>query len=267
MAVERTISAGLENAREALTTVMNDILTAYQDERNSGSSSSTLSGICPASLRLLPAYLCGTLRFPAFRNCLPTSLDVRSGALELLIGASIPQTLALLYPRLYAVNSLISEPICGKDATLAQKAAALSLSDSTPPLSCLPLTGKSITRDGIYLLDTGSLLIVLVGYGIPTADLKSLIGYATIDELTIEKGITKLGDLLEGGKLPPPRRRLETLIKSIQRDRCLGTALVLIRHDVPEPLKGRFINALVEDRTPTCPSYSEYVQMILNGRS
>ncbi|KAM7539820.1 hypothetical protein Aperf_G00000030252 [Anoplocephala perfoliata] len=267
MAVERTISTGLENAREALTTVMNDILTAYQKERKAGSSSSGLSGMCPASLRLLPVYLCGTLRFPAFRNYLPTSLDVRSGALELLIGAPAPQALALLYPHLYAVNSFISEPICGKDATLAQKAASLSLNDSTPPLPCLPLTGKSIIRDGIYLLDTGNLIMILVGYGIQAEDLKSLIGYASIDELTIEKRITKLGDLPENEKMPPPRRRLETLLKSIQRDRYLGTAVVLIRHDVPEPLKGRFINALVEDRTSTCPSYPEYVQMILSKLS
>ncbi|VDL16233.1 unnamed protein product [Hymenolepis diminuta] len=273
MAVERTISAGLSNAREALTTVMNDILTAYENERNSGSSrSSTLSGICPASLRLFPAYLCGVLRFPAFRNHLPTSLDVRSGALELIIGASASQTLALLYPRLYTVNSFISEPICGKGATLSQKAAALSLNDSSPlatapPLPCLPLTGKSITRDGVYLLDTGNLVLLLVGYGIPAADLKSLIGYSSTDELTVDKAVTKLGDLLEGEKAPPPRRRLQTLIKSIQRERSLGTALVLIRHDVPEPLKGRFINALIEDRSPSCPSYSEYVQMILNGQA
>nr|CDS34441.2 protein transport protein Sec24B [Hymenolepis microstoma] len=273
MAVERTISAGLGNAREALTTVMNDILTAYENERNSGSSrSSTLSGICPASLRLLPAYLCGALRFPAFRNHLPTSLDIRSGALEQITGASASQILALLYPRLYSVNSFISEPLFGKDATLLQKAAALSLDDSaslsTPPsLPCLPLTGKSITRDGVYLLDTGNLVLLLVGYGIPSADLKSLIGYSSIDELTVEKAVTKLGDLPEGEKIPLPRKRLQTLIKSIQRERYLGTALALIRHDVPEPLKGLFINALVEDKSPTCPSYSEYVQMILNGNS
>ncbi|VDO03169.1 unnamed protein product [Rodentolepis nana] len=273
MAVERTISAGLGNAREALTTVMNDILTAYENERNSGSSrSSTLSGICPASLRLLPAYLCGALRFPAFRNHLPTSLDIRSGALEQITCASASQILALLYPRLYSVNSFISESHIGKDATLLQKAAALSLNDSAPPstlpsLPCLPLTGKSITRDGVYLLDTGNLILLLVGYGIPSADLKSLIGYSSIDELTVEKAVTKLGDLSEDEKASLPRRRLQTLINSIQRERYLGTALALIRHDVPEPLKGRFINALVEDKSPTCPSYSEYVQMILNGNS
>ncbi|KAH9286610.1 Protein transport protein Sec24B [Echinococcus granulosus] len=268
MAVERTISSSLSNAREALTTVMGDILSAYQNERNRGTSHSSLSDICPASLRLLPSYLCGALRFAAFRNHISTSLDVRSGALELLIGASTHRVLSLIYPRLYAVNSLITEPVCGKNATLAQKFASLSLKDEPfVPLPCLPLTGKSITRDGVFLLDTGSLILLLVGYGIPASDLQSLIGYSNIEELTVEKSLTKLADLPEGEKPPPPRKRLQALVKSIQRDRSLGTALVLIRHDVPEPLKSRFINALVEDRTSTAPSYPEYVQMILSGRS
>ncbi|KAL5966595.1 Protein transport protein Sec24B [Taenia solium] len=268
MAVERTISSSLGNAREALTTVMGDILSAYQNERNAGISRSSLSDICPASLRLLPSYLCGALRFVAFRNHTSTSLDVRSGALELLIGASTHRMLSLIYPRLYAVSSLITHPVFCKTATLAQKVASLSLKDEPfIPLPCLALTGKSITRDGVFLLDTGSLILLLVGYGIPAADLQSLVGYSTIDELVVEKSLTKLADLPEGEIPPPPRKRLEALVNSIQRDRSLGTALILIRHDVPEPLKSRFINALVEDRTTTAPSYSEYVQMILSGRS
>uniref|UniRef100_A0A5K3FLL6 Protein transport protein Sec24C n=1 Tax=Mesocestoides corti TaxID=53468 RepID=A0A5K3FLL6_MESCO len=269
MAVERTISSGLANAREALTTVMGDILSAYQNERNSGNSPSSLSGICPSSLRLLPSYLCGALRFPAFRNHTSTSLDIRSGALELLIGASAHRMLALMYPRLYAVNSFLSAPLSGKDSTLAQKAASLSLDEtSAAALSCLPLTGKSITRDGVFLLDTGSFILLLVGFGLSAADLTSLIGYSNLEDLTVEKAVTELGGLPDGATLPPPpRKRLQTLIKSIRRDRSLGTALILIRHDVPEPLKSLFINALVEDRTATAPSYSEYVQMILYGKS
>lgn len=264
MAVEKTINSGLPNAREALTTVVGDILDAYQRERKSGTSRNSLSGLCPASLRLLPSYLCGALRSPAFRNHLPTSLDIRSGALELIVGAPAHRVLPLIYPRLYSVGSLLTAPVCGADATLALKAATLSLEDSSSTMGCLQLSGKSITREGVFLLDTGNVVILLVGYGLSVEEMRSLTGYERIDDLAVEKAVTKLGPLEADS---PPKKRILAMIKSIRRDRCLGTALAVIRHDVPEPLKGRFINALVEDKTASAPSYSEFVQMVLNGRS
>ncbi|VDL96702.1 unnamed protein product [Schistocephalus solidus] len=227
MAVERTISAGLSNSREALSTVISDILMAYQRSRNKQASNQV--HLCPSSLRLLPAYVCGALRFLAFRLHIPTSLDDRSAALELLINASCSRLMSLIYPRLYDVR-----------LSLRNDSVDPEPDDPEHLPGRLNLNSNFIKRDGVFLLDTGFFLILLVGYDIPAEELRSLIGYDSVDEIHVQ------------------------LIGHLRRDHLLGTALILVRHDAPEFLKHQFINALVEDRTESAPSYMEFIQMVLN---
>uniref|UniRef100_A0A0X3PGR2 Protein transport protein Sec24B n=2 Tax=Schistocephalus solidus TaxID=70667 RepID=A0A0X3PGR2_SCHSO len=279
MAVERTISAGLSNSREALSTVISDILMAYQRSRNKQASNQV--HLCPSSLRLLPAYVCGALRFLAFRLHIPTSLDDRSAALELLINASCSRLMSLIYPRLYDVRRFIQRTPTAvgnppDHRTLAEKAAGLSLrNDSVDPEPDDPerlpgrlnLNSNFIKRDGVFLLDTGFFLILLVGYDIPAEELRSLIGYDSVDEIHVDSSALRLPPLPSDDQvasLPKPRRRLQQLIGHLRRDHLLGTALILVRHDAPEFLKHQFINALVEDRTESAPSYMEFIQMVLN---
>lgn len=297
MAVDRTISAGLSDAREALTTVMGDILNAYKKERKRNTHSTysyRTVGLCPSSLRLLPTYLAGALRYTAFMNHEPLELDRRSAALELIIGASCDRIMALIYPRLYAIHPLLVAPTCGKKATLAQKAAALSLNNtdeeklldhdsndadeneeeedyqycSSVP-ACLPLTAKSITREGVFLLQTGNVLLLLVGYGLKPTELNSLLGISSLDEIRVDSSALALPhtDMKKLSDWELPRRRLQSLLNTIRKSCPMGTPLVVIRHDAPSPIKRRFVQALVEDRTESAPSYIEYLQMILNSRS
>ncbi|VDN14514.1 unnamed protein product [Dibothriocephalus latus] len=255
MAVERTLTAGLSNSREALSTVISDILVAYQRTRNKQSSGQV--------------YLC--------------PLDDRSGALELLINASCSRLMSLIYPRLYDVRCFVHHvPTTGDHQpdhrTLAEKAAGISLHDESPepdtPTDTQRLPGRLnlnsnfIKRDGVFLLDTGFFLILLVGYDIPAEELRSLIGYDSIDEIHVDSSALRLPLLPtaddQGTSLPKPRRRLQQLIGHLRRDRHLGTALILVRHDAPEFLKHQFINALVEDRTESALSYMEFIQSVLN---
>nr|VZI24303.1 unnamed protein product [Spirometra erinaceieuropaei] len=279
MAVERTITAGLSNSREALSTVISDILVAYQRNRNKQATSQV--HLCPSSLRLLPAYVCGALRFLAFRLHIITSLDDRSASLELLINASCSRLMSLVYPRLYDVRSFVQQkPAAGGTSpdhrTLAEKAAGISLHDeivdsepSDPHRlpGRLNLNSSLIKRDGIFLLDNGFFLILLVGYDIPEQELHSLIGYDSVDQIHVDPSALRLPPLPSDDQvasLPKARRRLQQLIGHLRRDRLLGTAFMMIRHDAPEFLKHQFINALVEDRTESALSYTEFIQMVLN---
>ncbi|TNN10466.1 Protein transport protein [Schistosoma japonicum] len=307
MAVDRTISLGLSNAREALANAVADALSAYATTSGiSLNCNSTAYGLpCPPNLRLLPLYICGLLRFKAFRVGVVTRLDDRSAALERIKCAPPDDLLTLIYPKLYAVHRLVSKPL-SSHATLAQKAASLRLvdhSDDERPSECdgtsssgsdnnleadqlpcqLHLSAQYITRSGIFLLDTGELLLLLVGCGEDISPgsqadseiLRQLLNISSPNELPPQGGPFSLPSINSSNEkqnalindtssIPISRRRLSALINLIRRRRPINNALVLMRHDAPPNLRSLFLSCMIEDKTESAPSYQEFLQMIQN---
>ncbi|CAH8519403.1 unnamed protein product [Heterobilharzia americana] len=307
MAVDRTISSGLSNAREALANAVADALSAYAT--NSGispNSNPSAYGLpCPPNLRLLPLYICGLLRFKAFRIGIITRLDDRSAALERIKSAPPDDLLTLMYPKMYAVHRFASKPL-SSHATLAQKAASLRLtdrsdeerpsdcdgtsssgeSDSNPEAEKLPcqlhLSVQHISRSGVFLLDTGELLLLLVGHGEDVSPgsntgsdiLRQLLGISSPNELPVQGGpftlpinisSEKQSALKDGDtSVPVSRRRLSALITLLRRRRPVNNALVCMRHDAPASLRSLFLSYMIEDKTESAPSYQEFLQMIQN---
>ncbi|OON22561.1 Sec23/Sec24 trunk domain protein, partial [Opisthorchis viverrini] len=312
MAVDRAINSGISNAREAVATSVADALSAYASAIGitATTSISSYAIACPPNLRLLALYICGLLRYLALRVGVPVRIDDRSAALERLKTAAPDDMLTLIYPRLYAVHQFVSKPIGSTTLTLAQKAAALRLSDygdarvdadqhsedgdsSASSVSTdigfdaeqlpgqLHLSARCVSRAGVFLLDTGEMLYLLVGSG----DESSVDGVSSSEMLQQLLGISKPTDLPACGgpfNLPPlpsntgktsnphsddmpvARRRLLTLISLIRRQRPTNNALVCMRHDAPANLRTRFLSALIEDRTEFAPSYHEFLQMVQN---
>ncbi|CAH8524403.1 unnamed protein product [Schistosoma haematobium] len=308
MAVDRTISSGLSNAREALANAVADALSAYAT--TSGitlNSNSTAYGLpCPPNLRLLPLYICGLLRFKAFRVGVTTRLDDRSAALERIKTAPPTDLLTLIYPKLYAVHRFVSKPL-SSHTTLAQKAASLRLvdhDDDQRPSDCdgtsssngsesnseadqlpcqLHLSAQYITRSGVFLLDTGELLLLLVGCGEDVSPgsnndsdiLRQLLGISSPRQLPAQGGPFILPPINlsnekqntitnDNTSIPIGRRRLSALINLIRRRRPINNALVLMRHDSSSNLRSLFLSCMVEDKTESAPSYQEFLQMIQN---
>lgn len=308
MAVDRTISSGLSNAREALANAVADALSAYAT--TSGitlNGNSTAYGLpCPPNLRLLPLYICGLLRFKAFRVGVTTRLDDRSAALERIKTAPPTDLLTLIYPKLYAVHRFVSKPL-SSHTTLAQKAASLRLvdhDDDQRPSDCdgtsssngsesnseadqlpcqLHLSAQYITRSGVFLLDTGELLLLLVGCGEDVSPgsnndsdiLRQLLGISSPRQLPAQGGPFILPPINlsnekqntitnDNTSIPIGRRRLSALINLIRRRRPINNALVLMRHDSSSNLRSLFLSCMVEDKTESAPSYQEFLQMIQN---
>ncbi|CAH8842219.1 unnamed protein product [Trichobilharzia szidati] len=308
MAVDRTITSGLSNAREALANAVADALSAYITSCSiSPNCSSTTYGLpCPPNLRLLPLYICGLLRFKAFRVGVVTRLDDRSAALERIKSAPPNDLITLMYPKLYAVHRFVSKPL-SSHATLVQKAASLRLADhgdEERPSDCdgtsssgesdanaeaeqlpnqLHLSAQSISRSGVYLLDTGELLLLLVGYGEdvppgsnnPSDILRQLLGISSPNELPVQGGpftlpimnlpSDKQNTLSEDNtSIPVGHRRLSALINLLRRRRPVNNVLVCMRHDAPTTLRSLFLSCMIEDKTESAPSYQEFLQMIQN---
>lgn len=309
MAVDRTISNSLSNARESLANSVADALSAY-------SSTVGIVGhygkilMSPPNLRLFPLYMCGLLRAKAFRSGVPTRIDDRSYMLERFKSAPVCELMSLIYPKLYALHNFVSKPLSSAQ-TLVQKAATLTLFDSAPtghlpshgierPSDCdgtsssssesqcgqddsmhelpgqLNLTGQSVNSSGVYLLDNGELLLILVGCGEDTlmsnSSNKSDILYQLLniyrpDELPVEGQVFDLSFLSSSNSLTTAtiaRRRLIALISLLRLHRTMNNVVICMRHDASSYLKSIFLSSLVEDRTEYAPSYQEFLQMIQN---
>lgn len=305
MAVDRAINTSLVNAREALANALADFLSAYASAIGITSDISISSYFiaCPPSLRLLPLYVCGLLRHTAFRVGVPVRIDDRSAALERLKSAPPEEMLTLLYPRLYAVHHFASKPVASANTTLARRAAALCLSDygdvylgstrrstddsdssssnAGDPLydaeqlpGQLHLSARSISRSGVYLLDTGEVMFLLIGSQEDSVSgatdsldlLHQLLSVCKPNSVifSLSPTIVPTDKVVTNDKSDSPigMYRLSSLVNLLRQRRPLSNALVCIRHDASAPLRTRFISTLIEDRTEYAPSYQEFLQMV-----
>ncbi|KAJ5217399.1 Protein transport protein sec24 [Penicillium chermesinum] len=131
-AVERTLSSGLDPAREALQAKIIELLSTYRKELAGGSVGG--GGLqFPANLRGLPVL------FLALMKNIPT--DMRSAALCLLSTLPLPLLIQYIYPKMYSLHDMPD---------------AAGLPD--------PETGEiRLASYGLYLIDDGQTQFLWVG--------------------------------------------------------------------------------------------------------
>ncbi|OWK07053.1 hypothetical protein Celaphus_00018546 [Cervus elaphus hippelaphus] len=106
MAVDRSISSSLSDARDALVNAVVDSLSAY------GSTVSNLqhSGlIAPSSLKLFPLYVLALLKQKAFRTGTSTRLDDRVYAMCQIKCQPLVHLMKMIHPNLYRIDRLTDE--------------------------------------------------------------------------------------------------------------------------------------------------------------
>ncbi|XP_036265118.1 protein transport protein Sec24B isoform X5 [Pipistrellus kuhlii] len=106
MAVDRSISTSLSDARDALVNAVVDSLSAY---------SSTVSNIqhsvliAPSSLKLFPLYVLALLKQKAFRTGTSTRLDDRVYAMCQIKCQPLVHLMKMIHPNLYRIDRLMDE--------------------------------------------------------------------------------------------------------------------------------------------------------------
>ncbi|UYV68465.1 SEC24B [Cordylochernes scorpioides] len=103
MAVDRTLSSSLSDAREALINACVDLIGAYHLTLPASQVSGAL--VAPYSARLLPLYANALLKHPAFRVSVSTKLDDRVYAMEMMKILPISHLLPYIYPSLYSLTA------------------------------------------------------------------------------------------------------------------------------------------------------------------
>ncbi|KAJ6667958.1 hypothetical protein lerEdw1_016279 [Lerista edwardsae] len=148
MAVDRSVSASLSDARDALVNAVIDSLSAY---RSSVLTIQQPGLMAPISLRLFPLYVLALLKQKAFQTGTNTRLDDRIFTMCQVKNQPLVYLMLMMHPNLYRVDNLTDE-------------GALNISDRTipqPPI--LQLSVEKINRDGAYLMDAGSVMFLWVG--------------------------------------------------------------------------------------------------------
>ncbi|KAK2498146.1 hypothetical protein MC885_021186 [Smutsia gigantea] len=235
MAVDRSVTASLSDARDALVNAVIDSLSAY---RSSVLSNQQPGLMVPFSLRLFPLFVLALLKQKSFQTGTNARLDERIFAMCQVKNQPLVYLMLTTHPSLYRVDNLSDE-------------GALNISDRTvpqPPI--LQLSVEKLSRDGAFLMDAGSVLMLWVGKNCGQNFLSQVLGvqnYASIPQT-----MTDLPELDT-----PESARTVAFISWLREQRPFFPILYIIRDE--SPMKANFLQNMVEDRTESALSYYEFL--------
>ncbi|KAK7922234.1 hypothetical protein WMY93_009136 [Mugilogobius chulae] len=243
MAIDRSVSSGLSDARDALVNAVVDLVCAY---RSSVSSLQQSGLVLPSSMRLFPLYILALLKQKALRTGTSTRLDERVFAMCQFKSEPLPQLLRLLHPDLYRLDSISDQ-------------GALHLNDTiVPQPQLLHLSAERLSRDGAFLLDCGSVLYMWVGRSCSDMFLRDVLGVS--DYASLPPSMNHIPELLT-----PLSERIRAFLDWLQENRSCSCPLHVIRDD--SSAKNIFFQHLVEDSSDSGPSYHDFLQQILQQAS
>ncbi|CAH0407584.1 unnamed protein product [Chilo suppressalis] len=239
MAADRCVSASMPEAREALTNVAVDVLSAHRLSQNLPAGAQTAALHAPVNLRLLPLYLLALLKRRAFRTGTSTRLDDRVADMCDMKSLPLYQLMRAVYPELYPIHDL-------QEHTRPDE-------DPAPDPPRLQLSAERINSTGAYLLDDGDTMIIYVCHAVSPAFLSDTFGVAAFSQLTDDaRTIPRLSS--------PGNARLHALIERLNDDRPYASSVILIKDNSPS--RTLFTERLIEDRVESAFSYYEFLQHV-----
>ncbi|EFO26433.2 Sec23/Sec24 trunk domain-containing protein [Loa loa] len=231
MAVERTfMGVSLTDSREAMVNTVVDVFGAYNSAvSRMNRASSMLSPV--TSIRLLPLYVLGMLKHRAFTAGQSIRLDNRVAALLIFRSAPLEVIDLELYPALYELNHFVEN-------------------EADPPR--LHLSFEHISRDGVYLLDTGSYVYIYISSNVESSIIKRLFDVNTFEKIDDDNTFEALDN--------PLSNRVHSFLRKLSIYRTVFAPVILIRED--SPVRSLFSRRLIDDRTESSHSYIEFLSYI-----
>ncbi|XP_066502177.1 protein transport protein Sec24A isoform X3 [Hoplias malabaricus] len=235
MAVDRSVTATLNDARDAMTNAAIDSLISY---RNSVLAIQQPGLLAPACLSLFPLYILALLKQEAFWTGSSTRLDDRMFAMCKLKSQPLAYIMLMIHPSLYRVDNLTDE-------------GALNISDRIiPQPRMLQLSVEKLNRDGAFLMDAGSDMYLYVGRNCSPTFLRQVLGVQ--DYLNVPVNMNQLPELDTAEST-----KIRAFIGWLREQRPFYPVLHIIRDE--SPLKARFMQSMIEDRTESALSYYEFL--------
>jgi protein transport protein SEC24 len=218
-----------------------DVLAAYRKHCASTTSPGQL--ILPESLKLLPIYVLSLSKHPLLRASAEASVDERAYNMAVFNDDSPALTTPFVYPRLYPLHKLPA------DVGVEDSGGRVVI--PTPQR----LTAEYLEADGAYLLENGKDMYLWLGRSAPgsAGELFHEVLAVTADR--------------NAPRTHPDTDRVVHIIDAIRAQRCKGAVLRLVR--ARDPLEGKLLASLVEDRAGEAASYVDFlvqVHKLIQGR-
>ncbi|XP_069573330.1 protein transport protein Sec24A isoform X1 [Brachyistius frenatus] len=235
MAVDRSVTASLSDARDAMTNAAVDSLSSYRQFVLTIQQPGLLA---PACLRLFPLYILALLKQKAFRTGTSTRLDDRVFAMCQLKYQPLVYSMLMIHPALYRVDDLTDE-------------GALNINERTIPQPAVhQLTVEKLCREGAFLMDCGTVMYLWIGRNCHPNFLTQVLGvpnYAAVPE-----NLYLLPELDTAES-----QRTRAFVGWLRDQKPFFPSLHVIRDE--SQLKASFMQNMIEDRTESALSYYEFL--------
>ncbi|XP_067456089.1 protein transport protein Sec24B isoform X2 [Thunnus thynnus] len=238
MAIDRSITSSLSDARDALMNAVVDFVSAYK----SNVSNLQQSGlVVPTVMRLFPLYILALLKQKALRTGTSTRLDERVFAMCEFKTQPLQQLMRMVHPDLYRLDNMSDQ-------------GALHLNDTlVPQPHLLHLSAERLSRDGAFLMDCGNVFYLWIGKCCNETFIRDVLGcpnYASVPPNMSH--IPELETLLS--------ERVRAFLDWLQDNRAFSSTIHVIKDDASA--KATFFQHLVEDRSDSASPYYEFLQHI-----
>ncbi|TSK87426.1 Protein transport protein Sec24B [Bagarius yarrelli] len=236
MAVDRSLSCSISDARDALVNAVVDSLDSY---RSNISNVQQTGVIAPSCLRLFPLYTLALLKQQkALRTGTSTRLDERVFAMCEFKSQPIKQIMRMIHPDLYRIDNLTEQ-------------GALQLNEKViPQPALLQLSAEKITREGAFILDCGSMMYLWLGRSCNEVFIRDVFGCP--DYTSIPVSMTDLPELETAAS-----ERTRAFVSWLQESRGFSAAFYVLKDD--PSAKSSFFQHLAEDRSESAFSYYEFL--------
>ncbi|KFB46918.1 AGAP005263-PA-like protein [Anopheles sinensis] len=238
MAVDRSLSSSLNDARDAFINATVDIFSAFKIAQNLPQNSGTI--VAPENLALLPLYIQAILKHPAFRTGTSTRLDDRVFAMCEMKTLPLDQLMRYIYPDFYVLDCLFAP---------AGKGYVDEGQRPEPPR--LQLSAEKLDSRSMFLLDCGAHMFIYIGSNVASSIVRDILGYNSVAEIP---------DFC----IDLPCRETEastTLINFLDalNEEKPYSAYVQVIRDTSQ-FRSMLVEKFVDDRSPNVLSYYEFLQ-------
>jgi len=251
-AVERSISSKLEDARDALTNKVIEILTTYKNTMTASAGGASAQLSLSENMKFLPLLVLGVLKHVGIRASSQIPSDLRAYAQTLLTTLPSQMLIPYIHPTFYSLHNM--PPECG---TIGEHGVILP-----PPL---PLTSERLERHGLYLIEDGQTIFIWVGRD-------------AVPQLVVDVFNLPTYDALRSGKATLPllentfSQRVNAVVNKTREMRRgpYRAHLYIVKEDGEPALRLWALSSLIQDRSEQTPSYPQYLTQLkdkVNGSS
>lgn len=235
MAVDRSVSSSLSDARDALVNAVVDSFSAYHSTV-SNLQQSVL--VVPNSLRLFALYILALLKQQAFKSGPCIGLDERVFAMCKMKTQPLVHLMLMIHPHLYRIDNLSDE-------------GSITVGDKTVPQPhILQLSAEKLSKEGAFLMDCCSVMYLWIGKNCSSSFINNVLGFSNY--ASIPQNLYQLPELDTALS-----QRVTSFASWLRDSRPFLSILYVVKDDAP--FKTNFFQRLVEDRTESTLSYYEFL--------